>query len=107
MMLLEKGKTGGGIGYTSSWGVDSTQELKNSMEESRNANGGSWVTFMMVLERREVGNERNGEGVCSVQGGYTRKNWIVRFIKLDNSIFARQLRLPSEYSSLLRRSKKI
>jgi hypothetical protein len=31
-------------------------------------NGGSCVTFMVVLERREVGNERDAEGVCSIQG---------------------------------------
>jgi hypothetical protein len=51
------------------------------------ADGGSWVAFMVVLERREVGKERNSEGVCSVQGGYTRKNWIVQFLKPDSPIF--------------------
>jgi hypothetical protein len=30
---LEKRKPGGGIGYTGSWGVESTQELKDSTKE--------------------------------------------------------------------------
>jgi hypothetical protein len=33
---LEKIKTGGGIGDMGSWGVESTQELENPTEESRN-----------------------------------------------------------------------
>jgi hypothetical protein len=37
---LVKGKTGGGIGDTHSWGVESTQELKNPMEEPRNRHQG-------------------------------------------------------------------
>jgi hypothetical protein len=33
---LEKGEPGGGIGDTSSWGEESTQELENPTEEPRN-----------------------------------------------------------------------
>jgi hypothetical protein len=33
---MHQRKTGGGIGYISSWRVDNTQELKNPTEESRN-----------------------------------------------------------------------
>jgi hypothetical protein len=38
---LEKRKNGGGIGDTGSWGVESTQELKNPMEKLRNCQWGS------------------------------------------------------------------
>jgi hypothetical protein len=54
------------------------------------ANGGSWPAFTVILDRREVGNDINGERVCSIQGGYTCKNWIVRFMKPDSSVFPRQ-----------------
>jgi hypothetical protein len=37
---LREGKTGGEIGDTSSWGVDFTQELQDSMVEPRNRQGG-------------------------------------------------------------------
>jgi hypothetical protein len=37
---LEKGRTGGGIGHTGSWGVESTQELQDSMKESRSHHQG-------------------------------------------------------------------
>jgi hypothetical protein len=39
---LRWGKTGGGIGDTDSWGVELTQELQDSIEESRNHQWGAW-----------------------------------------------------------------
>jgi hypothetical protein len=39
---LREGETGGGIGDTDSWGVESTQGLQDSTEESRNLQRGSW-----------------------------------------------------------------
>jgi hypothetical protein len=37
---LRREKNGGGIGDTDSWGVESTQELEDSMEEPRNRHQG-------------------------------------------------------------------
>jgi hypothetical protein len=37
---LENGKTGGGIGETGSWGVESTKKLQDSTEEPRNHHQG-------------------------------------------------------------------
>jgi hypothetical protein len=40
LKYLEKGKTGGGIGDTGSWGVASTQELQDFIKESQNHHQG-------------------------------------------------------------------
>jgi hypothetical protein len=46
---LEKRKTGGEIRDTDSWGVDSTQELKNPMEEPKNSQRGLGASSLFFL----------------------------------------------------------
>jgi hypothetical protein len=50
--IFRREKTGEGIGDTSSWGVESTQEFRNPTEELRNCQWGSWAALTVVLQRR-------------------------------------------------------
>jgi hypothetical protein len=63
-----KWKTGRGNRDIGSWEVDSTQELQDSIEESRNHQwgGGLGVALMVELERGVVKSEGIGEGISSV-----------------------------------------
>jgi hypothetical protein len=64
---LRREKTSEGIGYTSSWGVDFTQELKNPTDEPRNYQWGHEGLHTVVLERMRVRSDSIGEGASSVR----------------------------------------